>query len=141
MGRLLRAIDGYKGLAIVGYALKLAPLVFVRPGELRGAEWVEFDLDGAEWRMPPERMKMGEKHIVPLARQAVAILRDLHRITGFTKLLFPSVRAVMYSVISSAKRHDLDPWRYLRDVFARLPDMNVSQLPELLPDCWRDSHQ
>jgi integrase len=62
---LLRAIDGYEGQPITAAALKLAPLVFVRPGELRGARWSEFDLDGAEWRIPAERMKMGEQHIVP----------------------------------------------------------------------------
>jgi integrase len=58
-------------------ALKLAPLVFVRPGELRGAEWSEIDLEAAEWRIPSARMKMGEQHIVPLSRLAVAIFREL----------------------------------------------------------------
>jgi integrase len=79
IGGLLRAIDGYEGQPITAAALKLAPLVFVRPGELRGARWSEFDLDGAEWRIPGERMKMGELHIVPLARQAVAIFARASR--------------------------------------------------------------
>ena len=71
-------------------ALKLAPLVFVRPGELRKAEWVEFDLDGAEWRIPAQRMKMRQPHVVPLATQTVAILRDLHPLTGRGRYVFPS---------------------------------------------------
>ena len=93
LARLLRAIDGYEGQPITAAALKLAPLVFVRPGELRGARWSEFDLNSAEWRIPAERMKMGEQHIVPLSRQAVAILRELRELTGggFGDLVFPSL--------------------------------------------------
>jgi integrase len=67
-------------------------LVFVRPGELRGAEWTEFDLDGAEWRIPAARVKMREQHIVPLSSQVVDLLRELHLITGTGKYLFPSLR-------------------------------------------------
>ena len=88
---MLRAIDGYSGQPITALALKLAPLVFVRPGELRGAEWSEFDLEGAEWRIPAARMKMGDQHIVPLSRQAVAILRELHSLTGRGRYAFPSL--------------------------------------------------
>jgi integrase len=75
--------------------LRLAPYVFVRPGELRAAEWTEFDLDAEhpEWRIPAERMKMGERHIVPLSRQAATFLEDLKAITGHGKYLFPSVRS------------------------------------------------
>jgi integrase len=72
--------------------LKLAPLVFVRPGELRGAEWREFDLVAAAWRIPAERMKMGEAHLVPLSHQAVAHLRALQPLTGSGRLVFPSLR-------------------------------------------------
>jgi integrase len=93
IGELLRAIDGYAGHAPTEYALKLAPLLFVRPGELRGAKWREFDLDGAEWRIPGERMKMGRAHVVPLATQPVALLRGLHEITGTGDYVFPSLRA------------------------------------------------
>ena len=93
VGQLLRTIDGYDGYFIVGCALKLAPLVFVRPGELRCAYWTEFDLDKAEWRIPAERMKMREQHIVPLARQTLEILRSLHSVNGHGTLLFPSVRS------------------------------------------------
>jgi len=94
IGELLRAIDDYQGQVATAFALKLAPLVFVRPGELRGAEWSEFMLDGKEpeWRIPSSRMKMGEQHIVPLSRQAVSLLRKLYDITGGGKFLFPSLR-------------------------------------------------
>lgn len=93
VGELLRAIDGYDGQPAVMLALKLAPLVFVRPGELRGAEWVELDLEAAEWRIPAERMKMDERHIVPLSRQAVAVLEELQVHTGHGRLLFPGLRS------------------------------------------------
>lgn len=95
VGELLRAIDGYSGQPATEAALKLSPLLFVRPGELRAARWEEFNLDGdePEWRIPAERMKMREYHIVPLAKQAVAILRDLQPVTGPDRgLVFPSLR-------------------------------------------------
>jgi len=90
--QLLRAIDAYEGHAYTKFALKLAPLVFVRPGELRAAEWSEMDLDAAEWRIPGAKMKMGQDHVVPLATQAVTLLRELHAMTGYGKYVFPSVR-------------------------------------------------
>lgn len=93
IGELLRAIDGYAGDYTTRGALLLASLSFVRPGELRGAEWAEFDLDKAEWRIPAERMKMRAPHIVPLASQAVAILRDLQPLTGTGRYVFPGVRS------------------------------------------------
>lgn len=93
VGELLRAIKGYGGSFIAKCALSLAPLVFVRPGELRMAEWTEIDLDGAEWKIPAERMKMRTPHIVPLSSQAVAILRDLHALTGRGKYVFPGARS------------------------------------------------
>lgn len=92
IGELMRSIDGYQGQSATEYALKLLPLVFVRPSELRCAEWQEFDLDHAEWRIPANRMKMREQHIVPLARQAVTLLRDLQPLTGASRYLFPSLR-------------------------------------------------
>ena len=92
VGQLLRAIDGYQGDFVTACALKLAPLVFVRPSELRCAVWTEFDLPNAEWRIPADRMKMGEQHIVPLSRQALELFEDLHKVTGGGKYLFPSVR-------------------------------------------------
>ena len=93
VGALMRAIAGYSGEPVTSAALRLAPLVFVRPGELRAAEWAEFDLDNATWRIPGERMKMREAHIVPLSKQAVTILRQLHQLTGKRRLVFPSIRS------------------------------------------------
>lgn len=93
VGELLRAIDGYTGESVTRAAIRLAPLVFVRPGELRRAEWTEFDLEGAEWRIPATRMKMRDAHIVPLSQQAVDILSELHRITGKWTYVFPSIRS------------------------------------------------
>lgn len=97
LGELLRAIDGYHGTPIVRAALKLAPLVFLRPGELRKAEWSEFDLDGATWTISSARMKgrldakkNGPPHLVPLAPQAVTILRELQPLTGSGKYVFPN---------------------------------------------------
>jgi integrase len=92
VGELLRAIEGYEGQPTTHAALRLAPLLFVRPGELRHAEWSEIDLDGAIWRIPAGKMKMREGHIVPLAPQAVAILRELQQLTGQRAYVFPSLR-------------------------------------------------
>lgn len=97
---LLRAIDGYQGFLVTKCALRLAPLVFVRPGELRKAQWPEIDLEKAEWRIPAERMKMREHHIVPLSRQAVEILREVEPLTNrpmpsrpnAPRYVFPSAR-------------------------------------------------
>lgn len=88
-GGLLRAIDGFSGQPTTRAALQLMALLFPRPGELRQAEWSEFDLDGGVWSIPAERMKMRKPHIVPLPPQAVAILRELHPITGRGKLVLP----------------------------------------------------
>ena len=93
IGALMRAIDGLNGGEIVKSALKIAALTFVRPGELRHAEWSEIDLDTAEWRIPPEKMKLRRLHIVPLSRQAVDILRELHMVTGTARYAFPSARS------------------------------------------------
>ena len=99
VGELLRAIEGYEGMPATRAALQLAPLLFVRPGELRKAEWEEFDLEGGEWRIPAARMKRskqdkanGVPHLVPLPAQALAILRDLHPLTGHGRYVFPSPR-------------------------------------------------
>jgi integrase len=92
-GELLRAIEAYTGSIVVRSALRLAPLVFVRPAELRGAEWPEFDFDAQEWRIPARRMKMRVPHIVPLSTQAIAILKDLKPATGDGKFVFPSPRS------------------------------------------------
>jgi len=90
ISELLNAIDNYHGSFITKCALRLAPLVFVRPGELRAAEWSEINLDNAEWNIRAERMKMREPHLVPLSTQAIAILREIHPLTGGGKYVFPS---------------------------------------------------
>jgi integrase len=92
IGDLLRAIDSYQGTLITKCALRLAPLVFVRPGELRKAEWSEFDLEAGEWNIPAERMKMREPHLVPLSTQAIAILAEIRALTGTGRYVFPSAR-------------------------------------------------
>jgi len=92
-GGLLRALAGYDGAPETRAALELLALTFVRPGELRAAEWAEFDLDASVWAIPAEKMKMKRPHRVPLAPRAVAILRELQGITGAGKFLFPSIRS------------------------------------------------
>lgn len=94
IGELLRAIDGYGGQYVTHCALRLAPLVFVRPGELRGAEWEEIDLQAAEWRIPAERMKMRTAHVVPLSRQAITILEELKPYTCNSRYVFPAIRSL-----------------------------------------------
>ncbi|MSQ92889.1 MAG: DUF4102 domain-containing protein [Gammaproteobacteria bacterium] len=90
---LLRAIHSYAGTFVTCSALKLAPMLFVRPGELRRAEWAEINFDSAEWRIPAAKMKMREEHIVPLPTQAVGVLRELHPLTGRGRYVFPGVRS------------------------------------------------
>ena len=91
VGELLRAIEGFKGTFIVQCALKLAPMLFVRPGELRQARWQQFDLEKGEWKYLATKTKT--EHLVPLATQAVAVLRELHALTGHTAFVFPGARS------------------------------------------------
>jgi integrase len=95
-GGLLRAIDGFAGQPTTKAALQLMALLACRPGELRHAGWVEFDLDGKVWEIPKDRMKMRRPHRIPLPRQAVTILQALHPITGHgvAGLVFPGLRSV-----------------------------------------------
>lgn len=93
LGKLLNRIDRFTGQPATIHALHLLALIAPRPGELRLAHWSEFDLEVAVWRVPAERMKMRRPHRVPLARQAIAHLEELHRLTGSSKLLFPSSRS------------------------------------------------
>jgi integrase len=99
---LLRSIDSYRGSIVTRCALQLAPLVFVRPGELRQAEWSEFNLEMAEWRIPAEKMKAGAVHIVPLSRQALDILREIQPLTGHAMYVFPSPRTDSRPMSSNA---------------------------------------
>ena len=91
-GELMRSIFDYTGHPCTVAALKMIPLVFVRPGELRTAEWAEIDMDAAEWRIPASKMKMKVDHLVPLSTQAVALLRSVQPITGHGRYVFPSLR-------------------------------------------------
>ncbi|MSP49783.1 MAG: DUF4102 domain-containing protein [Alphaproteobacteria bacterium] len=102
IGELLRAIEGYRGHLVTKCALRLAPLVFVRPGELRMAEWREIDLDHAEWTIPADKMKTRQVHLVPLSSQAVAILRDIHPLTGRGRYVFPSARSTARPMSNNA---------------------------------------
>jgi integrase len=108
IGELLRSIHGYSGQPATIAALQLAPLLFVRPGELRRMEWKELDLDATEWRIPAGKMKMREAHIVPLPTQAVAILRGLYALTGCGGYCFPSLRTgdkpISENTVNSALR-------------------------------------
>lgn len=92
VGRLLRDIHAYEGGFVTRCALKLSPLLFVRPGELRRAEWAEINLDAAEWRIPAAKMKGRVTHIVPLAKQSIAVFKELQPLTGRNKWVFPGVR-------------------------------------------------
>lgn len=89
----LKNLEAYKGAKQTRFALKLLMHTFVRPSELVGAKWNEFDLDASEWRIPAERMKMRQPHIVPLADNVVKLLRGLHTLTGNSPFLFPGERA------------------------------------------------
>ena len=130
LGILLRAIDAYKGGPIVRAALKLAPMLFQRPGELRAGEWSEVDLDQAMWEIPAARMKRekagkenGPPHFVPLPRQAVEILRELRVYTGHGRLMFPGERnhdrpisenSVRTALIAMGYTSDLQTWHGFR---------------------------
>jgi integrase len=92
VGELMRAIYGYQGHPYAAAALKLSALLFVRPGELRAAEWEEIDFEKAEWRIPASKMKMKTEHIVPLSKQALQILQKLEPMTGHAKYVLPSIR-------------------------------------------------
>lgn len=95
IGELPLAIDSYSGHLVTGYALKLAPYLFARPGEFRAAQWSELTLEdeAPTWRIPAERMKMGEQHVVPPAAQVVALFKELQVISGDGRLVFPTLRS------------------------------------------------
>ncbi|MGA2333086.1 MAG: integrase arm-type DNA-binding domain-containing protein [Syntrophales bacterium] len=112
---LLRAIDGYQGHFVVKCALRLAPMLFVRPGELRHAEWAEIDLDEAAWNIPAHKMKMKEPHLVPLSHQAVEILRELQPLTGAGRYVFPSARSFSRPMSNNATLAALRRMGYDKD--------------------------
>lgn len=115
VAELLRVIDGYHGSFVTQCALRLAPLVFVRPGELRQAEWAEIDLEGCEWRIPAEKMKAGVLHIVPLSRQAVSILCEIKPLTGRSRYVFPCARSPKRAMSGNAVLGALRRLGYLKD--------------------------
>lgn len=104
---LLKAISGYNGYPITRLALQLLMLTFVRPGELRGARWEEFDLDAKIWRIPAERMKMGSEHLIPLSRQALEILEQLKPLSGHLELLFAGERSRMKPISENTMTYAL----------------------------------
>ncbi len=114
-GELLRAIDGYKGSFVTQCALRLAPPLFVRPGELRNAEWAEINLDESVWNIPAHKMKMKEPHLVPLSKQAVEILRDIQPLTGTSRYVFPSARSNARPMSSNAILCALRRMGYTKD--------------------------
>ena len=115
IGGLLRSIDGYQGSIVTRCALQLAPVVFVRPGELRHAEWSEIDFETAEWRIPAEKMKAGTLHIVPLSRQALAVLQEIHPLTCNGRYVFPSPRTINRPMSSNAVLSALRRMGYAKD--------------------------
>src|SRR5215471_309836 len=136
IGALLRAIEDYDGLPLTKAALKLASLVFVRPGELRKAEWAEFDLEHAEWRIPPAKMKMRRLHRVPLAKQALTIIRDLQAISPSGRWLFPSVRSIFRPMSENTLNAALRRLGYSKDQMTAhgFKGMASTRLNEM--GCW-----
>jgi len=117
VGQLLRAIEGYSGSFTVQSALRFLPHVFVRPGELRFAEWSEFDLedDSPLWTIPAERMKMRDKHIIPLSRQTLGILKELRPLTGSGSYVFPSERTQTRPISANTLNAALRRMGYAKD--------------------------
>lgn len=115
-GDLMRSIHVYSGHPYAVAALRLAPLVFVRPGELRSAEWAEVDLNAAEWRIPGTKMKMGVDHIVPLSKQALEILQEMHALTGHGRYVFPSIRTGERSMSENTLNAALRSMGYSKEV-------------------------
>lgn len=148
---LLRAIDAYQGGFVTRCALKIAPMVFVRPGELRKAEWSEFDLEKKEWIIPAAKMKMKAAHIVPLSDQVIAVLEELKPLTGNGHYLFPSLRSTARpmsdnTVNAAFKRMGFDgdtivghglratARTLIHEVLGFTPDAIEAQLAHIVPD-------
>jgi len=117
VGQLMRALDGLEATLIVRCAARLAPLVFLRPGELRQGEWSEVNLDKTQWRIPAEKMKSRIPHIVPLSTQAVAILRELAPLTSSGKYIFPSGRTRQRPMSENTVNAALRRLGYAKDEF------------------------
>lgn len=115
VGALLRAIDGYTGHKVTVMAMRLSPHVLLRPGELRQAEWTDIDFDEAIWFIPAERMKMRRPHRVPLSRQVIAMLRELHEHTHWWKYLFPCLGKPRKAMSENAVNQGLRKLGYTTD--------------------------
>lgn len=133
IGALLRNINGYTGSEVVRLALKLAPLVFVRPGELRQAKWEEFDMEKSLWTIPAGKMKAKRPHCVPLSRQALNILDELRTVTGSGAFLFPSPRSVTRclsdnAILSAIRRMGYTTQEMTGHGFRAMASTNLEQL-------------
>lgn len=133
IGKLLRNIDAYKGSEVVRLALKLAPLLFVRPGELRQAKWDEFDLAARLWTIPAGRMKAKRLHVVPLSDQVIVILNDLLVVSGGDNLLFPSPRSRTrclsdVALLAALQRMGYEKGEMTAHGFRALASTNLEQL-------------
>jgi integrase len=115
VGALLRAIDGYSGHKVTVLAMRLSPHVLLRPGELRQAEWTDIDFDEAIWFIPAERMKMRRPHRVPLSRQVIAMLKELHEHTHWWKYLFPCLGKPRKAMSENAVNQGLRKLGYTTD--------------------------
>lgn len=115
VAKLLRSIEDYSGSFVVKCALKIAPLVFVRPGELRHMEWTELDFENAQWNIPAGKMKMKEPHLVPLSDQAIKILKELQGLTGTSRYVFPSGRSFDRALSDNAILAALRRMGYAKD--------------------------
>ena len=115
VGRLLVAIDSYKGTQVVKTALQLSALLFQRPGEIRHMEWTEINWDEERWEIPAEKMKMRVEHIVPLSTQALDLLRDIQRLTGRGKYVFPSARGASRPLSENGARTALRTMGFTND--------------------------
>jgi integrase len=138
LGELIEAIDNYPGRLETVAALKLLVLTFVRPGELRAAEWAEFDLDTALWRIPESRMKRKLAHLVPLSTQAVALLRELKNVTGSGKYLFPSLtsenRPISDNTLNQALKRSGFQGRHVAHGFRSLASTWLNETGQISPD-------
>ncbi len=133
VGALLRNIENYKGSEVVRLALRLSPLVFVRPGELRQAVWSEFDLDNCLWTIPAGRMKAKRPHVVPLSDQSISILQELKILTGGDGLLFPSPRSRTrclsdVAILAALQRMGYEKGEMTAHGFRALASTNLEQL-------------
>ena len=139
IGELLRAIEGFDGYLVTGYALRLSALTFVRPGEIRGAQWSEFDFTENVWRIDAKRMKMKAGHDVPLSRQALELLSELKPLSGSGRLLFPGVRSIERPISENTLNAALRTLGFSGDVmtahgFRAMASTRLNEMMQFKPD-------